>query len=143
MFETLTDGDLVLRPFADVDRDVLIAGRDEEFRRFLGDASAEPAPFACMWVGDRIVGWVDHDQDDRHWLEPDEANLGYNVFPEFRGNGYATRAVRLLCFYLAGLDPPLRPTLLIHPANAPSLAVARAAGFEEAGEVDGELFFRG
>ena len=65
------------------------------------------------------------------------------MFPEFRGNGYATRAVRLLCFHLAGLDPPLRPTLLIHPANAPSLAVARAAGFEEAGEVDGELFCRG
>jgi len=142
MFESLTEGNLTLRPFEAVDRDVLIAGRDEEFDRFLADASPEPAPFACIWVDDVIVGWVDYDQDDRHWLEGDEANLGYNVFPEHRGEGHATRALRLLCFYLAALDPPLRPTLLIDPDNAPSLAVARSAGFAQVGEVDGELFFR-
>jgi RimJ/RimL family protein N-acetyltransferase len=143
MFESLTEGNLTLRPFEAADRDVLIAGRDEEFDRFLADASPEPAPFACIRVDGVLVGWVDYDQDDRHWLDDDdEANLGYSVFPEHRGKGYATRALRLLCFYLAALDAPLRPTLLIHPDNAPSLAVAGTAGFVQIGEVDGELLFR-
>ena len=142
MFEPLTDGDLALRPFEPADRDTLVAGRDEEFRRFLADASDEPGPVACIWTGGRLVGWIDYDQDDRHWLAADEANLGYGVFPEFRRNGYASRALRLLCLHLAGLDPPLRPTLLIHPDNTASLGVARTAGFEPVGEVEGELFFR-
>ena len=61
-FDTaLADGDLELRPFVADDRDALIAGRDDEFRRFLADASEEPAPVASIWVADRIVGWIDYD----------------------------------------------------------------------------------
>jgi RimJ/RimL family protein N-acetyltransferase len=92
-------------------------------------------------VDDVVVGWVDYDHD-RPWLESDEVNVGYNVFRPFRGNGYATRAVRLLMRHLA-LDTEWQvATLLIHPDNERSLALARRAGFEPVGELDGNPYWR-
>jgi RimJ/RimL family protein N-acetyltransferase len=34
-------------------------------------------------------------------LSPDCANISYWIFPEFRNQGYATRALTLLCKYAA------------------------------------------
>lgn len=138
----LVDGDLTVRPFDVSDRQALLSGRDDEFHRFLGQCSAEPRPVACICLRGDVVGWIDYDHDDdRHWLETDQVNVGYNVFEAHRGNGYATRAVELLAAHLAILDPPLRPTLLIDPDNVASLAVAERAGFVETAQVDGERFF--
>ncbi|MEM7273277.1 MAG: GNAT family N-acetyltransferase [Actinomycetota bacterium] len=138
----LVDGELTVRPFVAADRDALIAGRDAAFRRFLAEASAEPAPMACLSVGGTVVGWIDADADDRHWLADDEVNVGYNVFPDHRGRGYGTRALRLLSHWLRAQDPPRVPTLLIDPDNEPSLAVAGRAGFHAVAEVDGERLFK-
>ena len=85
----ITDGVVTIRRPLDGDRQRLIAGRDEEFHRFLGDGSDEPSPTGCIVVDDDVVGWVDFDVD-RSWLEPGEVNLGYNVFAEHRGNGLGT-----------------------------------------------------
>ena len=76
------------------------------------------------WPG---LGWVDYDTD-RDWLRPDQVNLGYQVFPEHRGNGYATRAVRLLVQHLAARTSYREATLLIDERNTASLAVARRLG---------------
>lgn len=138
-----TDGVVVIRGFDTSDQQTLIAGRDEEFRRFLGEGSPEPAPTACICVQDTIVGWIDYDHDhDRDWLDEHEVNVGYNVFPEYRGRGYGTSALRLLCSFLDVQDPPLVPTLLIDPDNGPSLALGRRAGFEKVGEIKGQHFLR-
>lgn len=134
----LIDGDLVVRPFDTADKQVLIDGRDAEFHRFLPEASADPQPLASIHVDDVIVGWIDWD-DDRHWLAADEVNVGYNIFPDHRGRRRGTRALTLLCEWLGQLTPPLRPTLLIDPDNAASLALARRAGFQQTGIVDGEI----
>lgn len=137
----LADGVVTVRPFDRSDRDALLRSRDDDFLRFLGEGSSEPAPRTCICVAVTIVGWIDYD-DERHWLQDDEVNVGYNVFAEHRGKGYGTRALRLLCRLLEAQVPLLRPTLLIDPDNAPSLALAARAGFEQVGNVDGECLFK-
>jgi len=34
--------------------------RDAEFFRWLGPGAETPAPVACIWVDDELVGWVDY-----------------------------------------------------------------------------------
>lgn len=133
----LSDGLVTVRPFETPNRATLVGHRDTEFRRFLGEGSPDPTPSGCIWVKSRIVGWIDYD-DERDWLGDDEVNVGYNVFANDRGNGYATRALRLLTSFLEQQVPAIRPTLLIDPANTPSLAVADRAGFRIAARVDGQ-----
>lgn len=137
----LVDGTVIVRPFEESDGRKLVVGRDDESRRFLGEGSPDPRPLGVIVVDGDVVGWVDAD-DERDWLANDEVNLGYGVFPLARGRGYGTRAVLLLSEFLTQLDEPLRPTLLIDPANTPSLALAARAGFVDAGRLDDQLFFR-
>ena len=142
-----TDGVITIRPPEPGDAAVLVAGRDTESRRFLGEGVPDPHPTACIVVDGEVRGWVDYDTDDRSWLADGEVNMGYGVFPGYRGRRYASRAVRLLIHHLAlGLDAGCSPhhtaTLLIDPANVASQRVAHHGGFVRAGEVDGELFYR-
>ncbi|HVM08913.1 MAG TPA: GNAT family N-acetyltransferase [Acidimicrobiales bacterium] len=122
---------------------LLIAGRDDVSRRWLGEGSAEPAPTAVVTLaatGD-VVGWVDYDTD-RSWLLDGEVNLGYSVFPQHRGHGYATRAVQLLLHHLATATSYTVATLLIGAGNERSLALARRAGFPQVGDLDANPYFK-
>jgi RimJ/RimL family protein N-acetyltransferase len=123
------DGVVTLRPFALRDRQLIIDGRDAECDRWLGPGAADPSPTACIEVAGQVVGWIDADPATA-WLQPGEANVGYSVFPAHRGNGYATRALRLLT---AELEVPglRRALLVIDVQNRASLTVARAAGARE------------
>lgn len=138
---SITEGVVTVRHPFDSDRERLIAGRDEEFRRFLGEGSDDPVPTGCVVVDNEVVGWVDFDAE-RDWLEPGEVNLGYNVFAEHRGNGYGTRAVKLLLHHLALSSAASVATLLIHPDNARSLALAERAGFSLYGDLDGNPYWK-
>jgi RimJ/RimL family protein N-acetyltransferase len=138
---TLRDGALAIRPPEPGDAQVLIDGRDAVFHRFLGDGDAKPSPTACIVVDDEIIGWVDYEVD-RTWLLPGEVNVGYNVFAPHRGNGFATRAVELLLQHLAEDTAYDTATLLIHPDNERSLALARRAHFDAHGELDGSRYWK-
>lgn len=138
-----TDGVVVLRAPRPEDSERIVAERDADSFRWFGPGGGNPRPAACIWAADELVGWVDYDRDDDHdWLQPGEVNVGYCLFPAARGKGYASRAVELLLGHLARDTEHTVATLLIHPENAPSLALARRLGFVEDGEVNGEPFFR-
>jgi len=136
-----TDGVVTIRPPQPGDSARLVAGRDAEFSRFLGQGSNEPDPVACVTVDDVVVGWVDHDSD-RSWLLPGEVNVGYNVFASHRGRGMASRAVQLLLHHLALTDQCRTATLLIDPANARSQALAVRNRFERHDDLDGNPYYK-
>jgi len=134
---------VTLRAPAPGDAERIVSERDEESFRWFGPGGDNPAPAACVWVEGELVGWVDYDRDDDHaWLEPGEVNVGYSLFPAARGKGYASRAVELLLGHLQRDTEHAVATLLIHPENTKSLALARRLSFEQSGEVNGEPFFR-
>jgi ribosomal protein S18 acetylase RimI-like enzyme len=136
------DGVVTLRVPEPDDVELLVAGRDEEFFKWFGPGAQGPRPVACVWVEDRLVGWVDYDLDPDHdWLRPGEVNVGYCLFAAARGRGYASRAVALLLEHLRLDTEHTVATLVIHPENARSLALARRLGFVQKGEVKGEPFF--
>lgn len=134
----LNDDVVLLRAFEVRDRDVLITGRDDEFRRYLGNGSPDPHPAAVVCVAGDVVGWIDFDRP-RAWLRASEGNVGYNIFAAHRGYGYGTRALRLFAGWLERCDPPQRPTLLIDPANVASLSLAKTAGFIEVDRIDSQV----
>lgn len=142
MDRALSDGVVTIRAPVDGDAATLIAGRDDEFRRYIGPGAEHPQPAGCIVVGGAVVGWVDYDHDDDHaWLAPGEVNVGYSVFPEHRGKGYASRAVQLLLHHLAADTDERTASLLINPDNVRSLAVAERLGFVPAGDIDGSRYF--
>ena len=89
------------------------------------------------------IAQVDFDRDDVHdWLQPGEVNVGYFLFAPARGKGYASRAVGLLLELLTRDTEHTAATLLIHPENGPSLALAHRLAFTRTADVDGQAFFR-
>ncbi len=121
-----SDGVITLRAFVQRDQQAILDARDGEWSRWLGPGSPDPSPTACIEVDGHVVGWIDADPTP-DWLQPGEANVGYSVFPEHRGNGYAARALRVLAADLgkAGLR---RVVLVIDVDNIASARVAEAAG---------------
>ncbi len=78
---------------------------------------------------------------------PDSASVSYWVFPTFRGQGYARRALTLLCQAAARLDGVCWAEAHIDADNLASRRVAERAGFVETGVVEdqapsGELVTR-
>lgn len=140
MLRPTTDGVVTIRPPVPGDAERLVAGRDDEFDRFLGPGSPDPDPLGCIEVAGEVVGWVDHDTD-RFWLEPGEVNIGYHLFAPQRGRGLATRAVELLVHHLAVDTDATCATLLIHPDNHRSLGLARRIGAVRRPDLDGIPYF--
>jgi RimJ/RimL family protein N-acetyltransferase len=139
-FPSITDGAVVLRACGPDDVPELIAGRDDEYHRWLGPAIDDRRPIACIVVDRGLVGWVDFDTD-RSWLQPGEVNIGYHLFAPHRRRGYATRALMLLLAHLGRHTEHHTATLLIAPDNDRSLAVAHRAGFRLVGDLDGNPYF--
>jgi RimJ/RimL family protein N-acetyltransferase len=66
-------------------------------------------------------------------LAPGKVELGYTVFPPFRGRGYATEACVALMDWAAG-EGIHQFVASIGPWNEPSLAIVRKLGFVRTGE---------
>jgi RimJ/RimL family protein N-acetyltransferase len=138
--EVSSDGVVTLRPPRPGDAQLLVAGRDEEFFKWLGPGAETPSPVACIWIDDELVGWVDYDLE-HDWLGPGEVNVGYYLFPGARGKGYASRAVELLLRHLSRNTEHTVATLVIRRENVRSLTLAHRLGFVQKGELEGGLFF--
>ena len=157
----LTDGIVVLRPLDLGDVAEHLAGEDEELVRWLNGGpgtreTVEAHVRACMaaWQTggptvtfgiragepERLVGTVDAHLE-LAGLEAGQANIAYGLYPQARGRGLASRAVTLMCTFLATRHGVREAIIRTEPANAASAAVARRAGFHLArrggeGELD-------
>ncbi len=72
----------------------------------------------------------------------DAVEIGYTIFEDHRGRGYATEAAHALIDWAAGEHGVRRFVASVAPDNAPSLAIVRRLGFVQTGsqcdEQDGE-----
>jgi [ribosomal protein S5]-alanine N-acetyltransferase len=69
----------------------------------------------------------------------DAVELGYTVFPDHRGRGYATEVAEALMDWATTEHDIRRFIASVAPENAPSLAIVRKLGFEQTGEQWDEL----
>ncbi len=108
---TLTDGVVTLRAWAPGDAPAVFAAcQDPEIQRFL----PVPRPYTEAVA--------------RHRRAEHRVELGYWLAPGARGNGYATRALRLISDWSLG-GGYIRLELYTHPDNRASARVAERAGF--------------
>jgi len=149
-----------LRPFGEADLEERyrhhadLSERGDYFPLGLRSETAMRADFAKegWWGSDKgllaavdadqhLVGYVDF---ERVVGDVDEVNLGYYVYPEYRGRGYATEALRLFARYLFAIRRDMnRARLDIHPDNAASIRVAEHCGFTLEGRSREGWFHRG
>lgn len=66
--------------------------------------------------------------------KPGALEIGYTVFPAFRGRGYATEAAAALIGWARGEEGVIDFIASVAPDNGPSLAVVRKLGFVQTGE---------
>ena len=64
----------------------------------------------------------------------DAVEIGYTVFPAFRGRGYATEAAAALLDWARSEHEIRHFIASVAPANAPSLAIVRKLGFVQTGD---------
>jgi len=145
----LTDGVIFLRPLYVTDAAAHLAGEDDEIAVYLsGGKSTEETVrtyiqrsleewrndgpvralgvFSC--VDASLVGSIEANLS-LPTLKARQVNLSYSVFLEWRGQGIAVRAVRLMCDYLQTCTDSAEVIIQIVPSNHASARVAEKAGF--------------
>ncbi len=153
------DALIMLRPLRTQDAALHLAGEDAEQVRWLSGragtvesarawiernaatrARGEPLWNFGIWL--RATGELAGNVEAKADLAvpgvgPGEANISYVIFPAWRRQGLAARAVGLVCDGLrhAGLE---RAVIRADPDNVASIRVARRAGFRRAGTAQTE-----
>ena len=162
----LTDGVVRLEGHTVADAEAHAAGEDAEMRRrFDAPDPAIPATLdhtrsvMRRWMDARAAGGANSVYALRgpggvlmggceiRLPTPATANVSYWVYPAFRGQGHAARAMALLCDAAAAIPGLTQIEAHIDPDNLASRRVAEGAGFVEAGVVEddawtGEVFTR-
>ncbi len=119
-----------------------------ELRRLQLAADPARAPWSVRAIvrrHDRVmIGYVNfHGPPGTNDIEAaDAAELGWTVFAEHRGQGYATETALALMEWAAREHRVRRFISSTTPDNAPSLRVHEKLGFQRTGHVvDGEIIF--
>lgn len=85
----------------------------------------------------QIVGHIGfHDRPDAEYLRelsPGGVELGYEILPEFRRQGFAEEAARALMDWAHSAEGVKRFVVSISPENQPSLKMAAKLGFQKIG----------
>jgi RimJ/RimL family protein N-acetyltransferase len=139
----IADGVISLRPPDERDLDAIDALiRDPDVVHWLGPPPGTAAEvlalnqaravdgsptFAIRGSGDHFLGlaWVNLNP-----TEPAAGSIGYSLLANARGQGFATRAVRLVVDHAVRVLGMRRVVLITDVANQPSRRVAVRAGFE-------------
>ncbi len=74
--------------------------------------------------------YIDCDLANPH-VPAGEANISFTCHPAYRGRGWVTRAVRLVCMFLRDQTSVRRAHLIVDSRNLASLRVAHAVGARE------------
>lgn len=149
----LTDDVVTLRSLREEDAEALLAGEDEENRKWLQGGKASTLESTRAWIkkASGLAAWYLYDHyafaiednangvlagiidvhagvDVESKVQAGEANIAYSVQPEFRGKGYAPRAVNLVLSFLQtrGVE---KAFIRANPENASSIRVAEKCGF--------------
>jgi RimJ/RimL family protein N-acetyltransferase len=145
----LSDGVVVLRARRVEDvAATAAASHDPETLRWLKDPPMDAAARASalerterLWRTGEAAPLVIADAAADHpmgminlrFADDREASVAYNVFPEHRGRGVASRAVELVAGWAFGQLGLERLVLEADPANTASVRVAQRTGFTPAG----------
>lgn len=86
--------------------------------------------FSADTADARYVVYVDADLANRN-VPAGAANISYACHPAYRGQGYASRAVRLVCRFLRDHTEAQEAHIVVDPRNTPSRRVALAVGAVE------------
>jgi RimJ/RimL family protein N-acetyltransferase len=145
----ISDGVIVLRPLRVEDAADHFAGEDAELVRWLngGPGTTEAVQrhveqvqqmwenrgpiftFAIRLAAEgTLVGTIDV-QLTQDAYRSDQANLAYGLYPDWRGRGFATRAVSLAREFLHRNASVRSALIRVEPGNVSSAAVAIRAGF--------------
>jgi RimJ/RimL family protein N-acetyltransferase len=148
----LTDGVITLREKTHDDVDAIVAAcQDPEISRWTrvprpytrADAEGWFAISELELGAGSAIGWLVVDERDQllgslgvQNIRPADAvaEIGYWVAAPARGRGVAARAVRLGAEWALREGVARTLEIIVHEDNAPSQAVARAAGFAQTGE---------
>ena len=146
---TLTDGVVLLRPWRDEDIEIARAGHDEEIAQRFGFDDVVPtreqqAEAVARWR----AGYADNRSTVNFLVEADGVPVGlvevrtkedgvgelsWVLYAGHRGQGYATRAVRLLVDYAFEQLGLLRVEAYVNTENVRSHRVATRAGLRREG----------
>jgi RimJ/RimL family protein N-acetyltransferase len=146
--DRLTDGVVTLRPLhvADIDDTLALRSRPDVTARSVAAAGPDRAAIEqqcatseARWLaGERASLTIRDTATDAYageigffYRDPlvQEAMIGYSLAPEWRGRGYASRAVRLITAWAFDQVGIVRLTAGTAPDNVASLGVLVAAGF--------------
>jgi RimJ/RimL family protein N-acetyltransferase len=92
-------------------------------------------PFAVVLEG-RMIGHAGYHGPPgiNSTQNPEAVEYGYQIFPTWRGHGYATQAATMLMDMAEELAGIRHFVLAVSPENDPSLAIVRKLGFVKTGE---------
>jgi RimJ/RimL family protein N-acetyltransferase len=147
-YPSLTDGVIFLRPLTAEDAADHLAGEDEDMARWVSGGRStlstveafirmnqeswrSGGPRRAFGVFDcasnRLIGFIEVNM--ARLVEPGQVNVSYGVFPQWRRQGFALRAINLMDKYLRTATEARQIVLRIAPANIASLKLAETAGF--------------
>jgi RimJ/RimL family protein N-acetyltransferase/8-oxo-dGTP pyrophosphatase MutT (NUDIX family) len=146
---TLSDGVVTVRPWRDEDVEEAVAGHDEEIGYWFGWPGKVPTPEGQQQAIDQwrrsyadnrsVVAFaIEHDGHvvgsiDVREVGDSTGHLSWAVYAGHRGNGYATRAARLVSGYAFAELGMTRVEAKVEPENRASLRVATRAGMRREG----------
>jgi RimJ/RimL family protein N-acetyltransferase len=151
----LTDGVISLRPLNPEDAADHLAGEDEEMAKWVSGGRStlvtveafirnnqeswrSGGPRRAFGVFDcasnRLSGFIEVNL--ARVVEPGQVNVSYGVFPQWRRQGLALRAINLMDEYLRTATDARQVVLRIVPENIASLKLAEKAGFTFCGLFD-------
>lgn len=154
--DALSDGVILLDAHQVEDAEAHLEGEDDEMRlRFDAPRKAtldEVRGAMARWIEGRKAGGpmfayalrrapgVLMGGCELRMLTAKAANVSYWLFPQFRGQGYAARALALLCENAAGIAGLEQVEAHIAPDNLASRRLAERCGFVETGTVEEEAW---